>query len=142
MFQYSLCRIVYCCCYCRPLLPAASPCFNIRSVESCTAAPTSAPMLLQCKKCFNIRSVESCTAARAARVAARGCAEFQYSLCRIVYCCSCVGCRPALGCITFQYSLCRIVYCCKSVALQRGQHVTFQYSLCRIVYCCFDKHLS
>ncbi len=86
-FQYSLCRIVYCCAdyHCRD--DCRVPGFNIRSVESCTAAnkrwqrvqcadvvsifalsnrvlllstawPGSSP-----NSCFNIRSVESCTAA-------------------------------------------------------------------------------
>ncbi len=110
MFQYSLCRIVYCCeievTPCaggdnvsifalsnRVLLPTyrggehpRGQSFNIRSVESCTAAVQIHSQVTG-RPSFNIRSVESCTAAKGVRFTSRGQIEFQYSLCRIVYCC-------------------------------------------------------
>ncbi len=86
MFQYSLCRIVYCC---------TGMIWNDRRI----------------RECFNIRSVESCTAASLDIETAAMQLTFQYSLCRIVYCCEASG-RKAIIETRFQYSLCRIVYCC------------------------------
>ncbi len=110
MFQYSLCRIVYCCLRApcgrvgvgvvsifalsnRVLLPivwlvlaVSLSCFNIRSVESCTAAKMVHSGYAPCLS-FNIRSVESCTAATRPESSTIDPPWFQYSLCRIVYCC-------------------------------------------------------
>ena len=64
LFQYSLCRIVYCCPAKVNAILAALRGFNIRSVESCTAAGEALPDETTVAYGFNIRSVESCTAAR------------------------------------------------------------------------------
>ncbi len=60
---------------------------------------------------FNIRSVESCTAASSQSSQVNSAMVFQYSLCRIVYCCDANGSIEGFW-FVFQYSLCRIVYCC------------------------------
>ena len=85
-FQYSLCRIVYCCAG-----QIAEPPFV--EVVSIFALSNRVLLLLvgesnlHIHSCFNIRSVESCTAAASIVVYAACVAAFQYSLCRIVYCC-------------------------------------------------------
>ncbi len=159
LFQYSLCRIVYCCLHCSHHLPPTT-CFNIRSVESCTAAARSLcwivagisvsifalsnrvllrPVrrwLVLAMMRFNIRSVESCTAAHVSPSGAVAAKLFQYSLCRIVYCCdeSAKAAMPALRCFNIR----SVESCTAAGAGKAGGEVgaMFQYSLCRIVYCC------
>ena len=157
-FQYSLCRIVYCC---------VDHAFNQCGAHSVSIFALSNRVLLRChcpdrrlwRTSFNIRSVESCTAAAGGDGSGANAEQFQYSLCRIVYCCS-VLMAARSGMSVFQYSLCRIVYCCflrrrrqplfhirfnirsvesctaASWAGRLGGAARFQYSLCRIVYCC------
>ena len=183
-FQYSLCRIVYCCARVRSgvrvrigvsifalsnrvLLLCHSmyswgdmACFNIRSVESCTAACDEQDRFLNhasfnirsvesCtaaernekhhadKFCFNIRSVESCTAAAARGADGFGGAGFQYSLCRIVYCCSIPNHLLVTGCKVSIFALSNRVLLPIFGLRCRTRRRPFQYSLCRIVYCCW-----
>ena len=110
-FQYSLCRIVYCCLPAtrlkpgwmsvsifalsnRVLLPRLCPNSNwtlavfqyslCRIVYCCQDPDVGLPFW---RVGFNIRSVESCTAATKLAGIQDNATVFQYSLCRIVYCC-------------------------------------------------------
>ena len=123
------------------------PSFNIRSVESCTAATISAGMAASAVS-FNIRSVESCTAARHRQLERRmdvGVSIFALSnrvllpgwALKLVYVWKCFNIRSVESCTAaalntyqesdstlFQYSLCRIVYCCSTFSLPPGRHHT------------------
>ncbi len=160
MFQYSLCRIVYCCAA-KKAEKRRSGRVSIFALSNRVLLRVPLGHLPKHFRRFNIRSVESCTAASHSRWRGVLFLRFQYSLCRIVYCCdftgshgarasprfnirsveSCTaarpGSRPCRSAALFQYSLCRIVYCCKVRGRPSTSWKTFQYSLCRIVYCCF-----
>ena len=86
LFQYSLCRIVYCCLFFKPLTLCFSPRFNIRSVESCTAA-RAVPPLPDPARCVSIFALSNRVLLPEQRDGGGYGAGFQYSLCRIVYCC-------------------------------------------------------
>ena len=115
---------------------SAAACFNIRSVESCTAAIVTECTAFGKFAGFNIRSVESCTAAEKKRMPNYVYVSFQYSLCRIVYCCNqpfkATSDKKARFNIRSVES-CTAAYVPAAFVLCRHK---FQYSLCRIVYCC------
>ncbi len=110
-FQYSLCRIVYCC----PTLPhlrRASPEVSIFALSNRVLLPS--PVICRIKRCVS----------------------FQYSLCRIVYCCLPDPCSAARSMPSFNI---RSVESCTAAAdgkTDADKANVFQYSLCRIVYCC------
>ncbi len=87
MFQYSLCRIVYCCPSDASGNGNAGERFNIRSVESCTAANAAAVRDVM------FRQVSIFALSNRVLLPHRQSSQhtvprlFQYSLCRIVYCC-------------------------------------------------------
>ncbi len=140
LFQYSLCRIVYCCLPATWRNVAALSRFNIRSVESCTAATAAIVVNIAVIVGFNIRSVESCTAATARRAAVTARSSvFQYSLCRIVYCCQqCCQSIPVARAVSIFALSNRVLL--PRLGAQAGACVEmFQYSLCRIVYCCLSE---
>ncbi len=110
-FQYSLCRIVYCCARRRDKHSEFTGGFNIRSVESCTAAAAATSWTWP----YSL---------------------FQYSLCRIVYCCidplysQIAPSEVSIFALSNRVLLPAFLLLCAACAL------AFQYSLCRIVYCC------
>ncbi len=134
-FQYSLCRIVYCCLPKLQLPAFLGKRFNIRSVESCTAARRAIANDGR-PRCFNIRSVESCTAAIGERMLLASRKQFQYSLCRIVYCCKIAVFMNGWKRVVSIFALSNRVLLPDLARRLRNVRSAFQYSLCRIVYCC------
>ncbi len=86
LFQYSLCRIVYCCSLDDDPLGLAGA-VSIFALSNRVLLQGMVGNNASYVRCFNIRSVESCTAAVDNNNAVRAVHTFQYSLCRIVYCC-------------------------------------------------------
>ncbi len=114
VFQYSLCRIVYCCRGSMNEWRLLAWCFNIRSVESCTAAEW-----IRHYRCEQLL--------------------FQYSLCRIVYCCYCNFVNTGVRMTVSIFALSNRVLLLSSHTPIANAPNRFQYSLCRIVYCCDDS---
>ncbi len=137
MFQYSLCRIVYCC----PLrwrcpLPFNLSSFNIRSVESCTAALAGGVHCLStCRvSIFALSNRVLLPLVHPVQEAMK--MWFQYSLCRIVYCCPPNHAGPVVDDSVSIFALSNRVLLPFGFSDGTGNPGKFQYSLCRIVYCC------
>ena len=117
------------------MIEMAAACFNIRSVESCTAARLSSAPHTR-KGSFNIRSVESCTAAAHSKAVMTGHVSFNI---RSVESCTAalilpptMPPRPNVSI----FALSNRVLLLSHIRSLGGTGLMFQYSLCRIVYCC------